>query len=851
MNPDISKIWPGWEIVEPIGRGSFGSVYKIQRSIRGSMEVAALKVITIPQNRDEIHQLRSDGYDDRSITQYFLDSLEKIENEYALMANLKGHSNIVYCDDINAEAHEDGFGWNIYIRMELLTPMKKWLGGTVTEAQVIKLGMDICSALSLCHQLSIVHRDLKPDNIFVSRDGNFKLGDFGIAKTMEGTRMGTLTGTYDYMAPEVYCGKPYFVQADIYSLGIVLYWMLNDFTTPFLPTGGTKPTPTVKRTACERRFSGETIPDPIHGSKALKAIVRKACEFDPKNRFQTPGEMFDALSALQRGTPVSAGSLTGTQQPAADSDEDDRTILTKKKPVPQTGKNTPERKKPEVKPKDAPGSQSSPGSGKSPETRKSPETGGGSKKPEKGKKKPKGRRSKPPLLLLVLLLVVALSAGAVFLFLLMNPQEQVTAKPGDDYYALTAVGQIEDPEKVLSISNGVVTRRESDGREDVVWYTPAGTAFRDNTFIRVDLVGGGLYAGKTNSENINSVALLNSDGEELLPPEACLIRWPATAEEGESRYVYVYYALEKSTSKDDYLICVKDGYIYTSNISDELYTGEIKIYDLQEKQFVPNLPTITNANSVNICGDSILLRQEDGTHMLYNSGGMPVLNVGRVQNVAGSSMVCSKDSTYYVYDGNGVQTYVSNKSLFLMDDGEHLQMSDGDGKVLLDCYGNVLFHAEYIYSAQNDRFVIDVDGKKGLVTEDGIEVLPARYGSISDLGNGFSCAAYGNQYTLIGEDGIIATNLEKMPYDLKIQKDESLYILNSRTYSLDAVTYAQPLTSAMISMASQTNGLYGVFDLFSGEQLLPYQYENIRYAADHVYAYRGGIWEIYEVTLHR
>ena len=304
MSSTEKHSWPEWETVRLIGRGSFGAVYEIQRKIRGRVEHAALKVISIPRDENEIRELKADGYDDESITQYFADSRERIEDEYAMMADLKGHSNVVYCDDIRTVQHDNGFGWDIYIKMELLNPLKISLGSNVADAQVIKLGMDICDALKLCEELNIVHRDIKPENIFISRNGSFKLGDFGIAKTMEGTTGGTKTGTYDYMAPEVYNNRPYHTQADIYSLGLVMYWLLNNRTAPFLPQSSKRPTPSAKAAARDRRFSGERIPAPKNGSEELQKIVLKACAFDPKDRYQSAREMREALARLAGQYPL-------------------------------------------------------------------------------------------------------------------------------------------------------------------------------------------------------------------------------------------------------------------------------------------------------------------------------------------------------------------------------------------------------------------------------------------------------------------------------------------------------------------------------------------------------------------
>lgn len=166
-------------------------------------------------------ELYNDGFDEESITARFNGYLEDIIREYSLMASLKGNKNVVYCDDVRQIQHEDGIGWDIYIKMELLTPLVKTLGKTVTENEVINIGIDMCNALVLCKEQNIVHRDIKPQNIFVSKDGVYKLGDFGIAKTAERTTSGTKTGTYKYMAPEVYKSQPYGAAADQYSLGML------------------------------------------------------------------------------------------------------------------------------------------------------------------------------------------------------------------------------------------------------------------------------------------------------------------------------------------------------------------------------------------------------------------------------------------------------------------------------------------------------------------------------------------------------------------------------------------------------------------------------------------------------
>lgn len=290
--------WPGWETVRFLGRGNYGSVYEIQRDVFGNIERAALKVITIPQNEGDIDELYSEGYDDESVSSAFESHLKSIVAEYSLMKKMSGCSNIVNCDDVRYIQHDDGIGWDIYIKMELLTALPKALPSGYDEGMILAVAKDICSALELCKKHEIIHRDIKPQNIFVSPNGDYKLGDFGIAKTVEKTMGGTKIGTYKYMAPEVYHYQPYGSGADIYSLGLVLYWLMNERRLPFMPLPPEKPKAGMEEEARHRRLSGEPLPPPANGSKKLKEIVLKACAYDPKDRYQSAAEMKDALMQL-------------------------------------------------------------------------------------------------------------------------------------------------------------------------------------------------------------------------------------------------------------------------------------------------------------------------------------------------------------------------------------------------------------------------------------------------------------------------------------------------------------------------------------------------------------------------
>lgn len=298
---------PGWRIIRVIGKGSFGSVYEIEKEDEFSgVAHSALKVISIPEHDTDVEEYRQEGYDDVSLTALFKSQVEDITSEFRLMSKLKGHSNIVSFEDYLIVQHEDSPGFDIYIRMELLTPLMKAYEQELNEhgcsdGYVQRVGIDICRALERCGRHNIIHRDIKPQNIFVNEEGDFKLGDFGIAKTSDHTTRATKTGTYNYMAPEVYRTLPYSASVDIYSLGLVLYWMLNERRGPFVPLPPEVPKPSQNAEALERRMRGEPLPPPKNGSEELKRIVLKACAFDPKDRYQRPVEMRRDLERAAMG----------------------------------------------------------------------------------------------------------------------------------------------------------------------------------------------------------------------------------------------------------------------------------------------------------------------------------------------------------------------------------------------------------------------------------------------------------------------------------------------------------------------------------------------------------------------
>lgn len=295
---NLEPLWNHWYVDRLLGEGSFGSVYRIKREDFGEVQYAALKVIGVPQSQQQVRQCFASGMGEEEVWQYFEQMVEEVYQEIKLMAKLKGKSNIVSYEDHEIRKRTEGIGYDILIRMELLTSLEEHLlQNSMTKEEVIHMGKDLCQALCVCGRYDIIHRDIKPANIFLSRDGDFKLGDFGIARCMqECPKDLSIKGSYTYMAPEVYLGGSYDKRVDIYSLGIVLYTYLNQKNIPFIQEHITYEN---KTQAIKKRLSGEKIPRLSAVPKELADVIERAVSYSPEGRFSSPEDFFRALQEAE------------------------------------------------------------------------------------------------------------------------------------------------------------------------------------------------------------------------------------------------------------------------------------------------------------------------------------------------------------------------------------------------------------------------------------------------------------------------------------------------------------------------------------------------------------------------
>lgn len=304
MNYGIGAIvFDNWEIVRAVGKGTCGKVYEIEKTGRDSIERAVLKIIQVPGTKDEVDELYRSGLDAHAVSDYFYRQVNETVKEIGNFMDLKGHPHIVGYEDYCVYTHEDGMGWDILVRMELLNTLEHYQTmHPMDEAEVIRMGKEICQALVFCQQkMNLIHQDIKPQNIFVSETGQFKLGDFGLPRRKENLSEGySRREMENFTAPELYLGRGTGPSVDVYSLGIVMYRCTNAGRSPFFPPYPNPVWYEEREMALNLRMKGSKVPRPLGASDELAEVILKACEYKAADRYPDAGQMLRALERIRK-----------------------------------------------------------------------------------------------------------------------------------------------------------------------------------------------------------------------------------------------------------------------------------------------------------------------------------------------------------------------------------------------------------------------------------------------------------------------------------------------------------------------------------------------------------------------
>lgn len=284
-------LWDNWYITDRIGSGASGVVYRIEAKRDGRTDISALKIEPILLDREIV-------CDEAQKKTLLEQKRREAVSETAIMYKLKNCPYIVSYEDENILPLKCIPGYLLLIRMEYLMELPQLVkkgGFPPTEENILRLAANIGRGINAAHKLGIYHRDIKPSNFFAAPDGTFKLGDFNISGSGDSSR--PLAGTPGYIAPEIYRSEStvmavYTERADIYSFGICLYQLMNDFFFPFEDS-------CTAENAIERRMCGEPLPMPKKASPDFGRIILRACAYDPALRYGSMDEMLCELENLR------------------------------------------------------------------------------------------------------------------------------------------------------------------------------------------------------------------------------------------------------------------------------------------------------------------------------------------------------------------------------------------------------------------------------------------------------------------------------------------------------------------------------------------------------------------------
>ena len=432
-------------------------------------------------------------------------------------------------------------------------------------------------------------------------------------------------------------------------------------------------------------------------------------------------------------------------------------------------------------------------------------------------------------------------------------------------YKVTEVAEMSsDLEYDISSDGAVYTRGVDESGEYYVYriYSYLGDPILEEDLYDIEGIGDGFFTVRAATEEVNSLGLVSADGEMLIPCEAAIINeaYHTDTPDDPVRYLEVVYATGETEDEDEaFFYTTSAMFSLTPTEDDLLYTGYAKIYDLETRQFVGDI-TVDNPDrfAVNACGDYVAVEDLDGNVTVYDADGNETMKVkDHYVPLYGSNFLVVSDSGYFVYDAaNGDKLSFFEGSvdgcgdyIFVRDkDSGTYQVMDPEGDPVLDMEFDSISKVQGgILSAMLDedtRVLVNLDTGKVIAERDSD-------GYFTYINHGYWY--YENEdedIVVVAPDGSeYVTGSYYSNFTVKQETDDgyAYFVLSDGDFTLELDNTGGTLGEGMLSY--REDGEYGVYDLFSGDVLIPFEYKSVGYGSGYLYAFDGDTYTIYQAEL--
>ncbi len=289
------------EALSCLGKKGAAAVYLVRSNKSDHFYV--LKHISVPESQRQVDALIFTGAaaDKEAAQEYYQQVVADYQAELELMETLSDCPNLDCFRSYEIKPKEDEVGFDVYLMSEYRSTLERHTAEIpMTQSGAVNLALDLCSALQDLRNAGLIHRDVTPSNIYLDAQGHFMLGDLGAAKIDQlKFRAVPESMLSPYSAPELFDIMSNVNETiDLYAVGLILYRIYNGNHAPF------EDERTSAKAADRQRITGQELPAPMFADYEMAEIIRKACAYQPEDRYQTPAELKDAIVEYMKRNQV-------------------------------------------------------------------------------------------------------------------------------------------------------------------------------------------------------------------------------------------------------------------------------------------------------------------------------------------------------------------------------------------------------------------------------------------------------------------------------------------------------------------------------------------------------------------